>query len=319
MPGQPGRHLREVAGDRQLVAVEPEVAVIGGVGVERAVAQPAQQGGAVGGRAQRRRHDVAQGVRALVTGPLEAQVVRADLAIDGHAAPPRRCDLGEGPGARDVHDVRRRARHLGQRQEAVHALGLECDRPAARERVEAEPALRDELPREQVDRPAVLAVRQHDHPERRGLLHHRQRHVVVGHDPELDVGEPQLDAADPQLRHVAHVASAVGERLPDHRVEGEVDQRVGQLVGERAPRRLDRPLALEGVDEGERAGRPAEQRRARVVAHAAEGMRVHVDRARQHQASRRVDDVGAAAVDLAHLRRSGRPRSGRRRRRSPPG
>ena len=141
-PGQPGRHLREVAGDGQLVAVEPEVAVIGGVGVERAVAQPAQQGGSVGGRAQRRRHDVAQGVRALVTGPLEAQVVRADLAMDGHAAPARRCDLGEGTGARDVHDVRRRARHLGQRQEAVHALGLECDRPAARERVEAEPALR---------------------------------------------------------------------------------------------------------------------------------------------------------------------------------
>ena len=38
---QAGRDLREVARDRQLVAVEAQVAVIGGVGVERAVAQAA--------------------------------------------------------------------------------------------------------------------------------------------------------------------------------------------------------------------------------------------------------------------------------------
>ena len=82
---QAGRHLREVAGDRQLVAVEPQVAVIRGVRVECAVAQAAQQRGAVGGRAQRRRHHVAQRVRPLVLGPLEAQVVRADLGVDGHA------------------------------------------------------------------------------------------------------------------------------------------------------------------------------------------------------------------------------------------
>ena len=39
MPGRPVGTLREVAGDRQLVAIEPQVAVIGGIGVERAVAQ----------------------------------------------------------------------------------------------------------------------------------------------------------------------------------------------------------------------------------------------------------------------------------------
>ena len=253
------------------------------------------------GRAQRRRHHVAQRVRPLVLGPLEAQVVRADLGVDGHPAPPRGDDLGQRPGAGDVHHVGRRARDLGQREEAMHALGLEGDRSAAWQRVEAEPALGDELPREQVDRAAVLAVRQHDHPECRRLLHHGQRDVVVGHDPELDVGQPELDAADTELGHIAHVPRAVGERLPDHGVEGEVDERVGHLVGERAPGRLDRALALERVDEGERARGAAEQRRARVVAHAAEGVRVHVHRSRQHEATRRVDDLATGALDLADL------------------
>ena len=54
-----------------------------------------------------------------------------------------------------------------------------------------------------------------------------------------------------------------------------------------------------GVDEGERARGAAEQRRARVVADAAEHVRVHVDRARQHQ---------AAASRRSPRRRRARPR-----------
>src|SRR4029077_1019536 len=57
---------------------------------------------------------------------------------------------------------------------------------------------------------------------------------------------------------------------------------------------------FEGVDEGERARGAAEECRARVVANAAEHVRVHVDRPGQHQAAGRVDHLGAAALDPAH-------------------
>ena len=310
--GQAGRHLREVAGHRQLVAVEPEMAVIGGVGIESAVAQAAHQGGAVAGGAQRRCHHVAQRVRPLVLGALEAQVVWADLAIDGHPAPPRRGDLGERASARHVHHVGRRARDLGQRQEAVDALGLERDRPAARKRGEPEPALGDELPREQVDRTAVLAVREHDHAQRRGLLHHGERDVVVGHDAELDVGEPELDAPDPHLRDVAQIARAIGERLPDHRVEGEVDERSGSSSASvRRAASTGRSPASASTKASALVVPPSSAERVSARTRS-EDVRVHVDRSRQHEAARRVDHLGAASARSRPRARSGRPRSARR-------
>ena len=47
--GHAGRHAPEVAQRRQLVTVEPQVAVIGRQGVQAAVAERVQQRGAVGG------------------------------------------------------------------------------------------------------------------------------------------------------------------------------------------------------------------------------------------------------------------------------
>ena len=309
--GEPRRHLREITRDGLLVAIEPQVAVIGRIRVEIARAQAAQERGAIARRAQRRRHHVAQRVRALVARALEEQVVRADLGVDSHSALPRRRDLRERPRAGDVHDVGRRARDLGEREEAVDALGLERDRPAARERVEAEPALRHQAPREKVDRPAVLAVGEDDHAELGGLLQDGQRDVVLGHDAELDVGEPELDAADAELGDGAHVARAIRERLPDDGVEREIDVGVGQLVGERPAGRLGRALARERIDEGERRRRAAEERRAGVVADAAEDMRVHVDRPGQHEAPGGVDDVRTGALDLADVHDQCRPRRAR--------
>ena len=139
----------------------------------------------------------------------------------------------------------------GQDQEPVHALRLELDGPAGGERLDAEPALRDALPRQEVDRAAVLAVRERDDPELGGLLHHRERHVVVGHDPELDVGQPQLDAPDAERRGLGEVAAAIRLGLPDHGVEREVDVRLGHLVGERPARGLGRALARKRVHERE--------------------------------------------------------------------
>ena len=192
--------------------------------------------------AKRRRHHVAQGVRPLVVGALEEQVVRAHLGVDGLPTPPRGADLLERRAAGHVHDVRGGAGDPGEHQEPVHALGLELDRPAGGERLDAEPALGDALPCEQVDRTAVLAVGERHDPELGGLLHDPKRDVVVGHDPELDVGQPQLDAADSEGRGVGEVARAVRLRLPDDGVEGEVDVRLGHLVGERPPGRLRGPL-----------------------------------------------------------------------------
>ncbi len=184
----------------------------------------------------------------------------------------------------------------------MHAFGLQLDRAAARQRVETQPARGDELTGEQVDRAAVLAVREHDDAEFRGLLHDGEGDVVLGHDAQLDVGQPELHAADAECRDVAQIAGRVRARLPDHGVEREVDQRVGHFVRERAARRLDRALALERVHERQRAGRAAAECRARVVADAAEDVRVHVDGARQHQAARGVDHLGARAIDVPDRR-----------------
>ena len=274
------------------------MAVIGRVGVERAVAQAPHERRAVGGRAQRRRHHVAQPVRALVLLALEAQVMGADLGVDGLPARSRGRDLLERPCARDVHDVRRGTGDLGERQEAVHALGFQLDRAAAGERIEAQSPGRDELPGEQIDRPPVLAVGERHDPELGGLLQDRESDVVLGHDAELDVGQPELHAADAERRHVAQVARLVRARLPDHGVEREIDQGGGQLIGERAAGRLDRALAVERIHEGQRARRAAAERRARVVANAAEDVRVHVDGPRQHQTARRVDHLGTRAIDV---------------------
>ena len=65
-PGEPGRDPREVALHRHLVAVEPQVAVIGGVCRHVAGPQALQKRRAVGGRPKRRRHHIAQRVRPLV-------------------------------------------------------------------------------------------------------------------------------------------------------------------------------------------------------------------------------------------------------------
>ena len=124
-----------------------------------------------------------------------------------------------------MDDVRLGAGQLGHHQEAMHALGLELDRPAARQRAETQLAALHQLLRQHVDHPAVLAVGKHDHVQLGRLLDHREGDVVVGLDAQLDVGQPQLDAAHAQLGRVAQVAVAVGLRLPDHGVEGQVDQR----------------------------------------------------------------------------------------------
>ena len=274
------------------------MAVIRGVGVERAVGKRGPQRRLVGERAQRGRHHVAHRIGAAVMGLVEEQVVRAGLGMHGLAPIPRRGDRLERPAAGHVHHIGRRARQLGHDQEAVDALGLERDRAAARQRREAELAGGDEFPRQRIDHAAVLAMRQHDHAERRRLLHDREGDVVVGHDPELDVGQPQLDAADSQLGRLAHVAGAVGPRLPDHGVQSDIDARLGKLVGDGPPGRLGRSLAGLGVDEGKGRRRPAAQGRAGVRRDRAEDVRVDVDAAGEHEAAGRVHDLGAGPIDL---------------------
>ena len=227
--------------------------------------------------------------------------MRTDLAEHRHSPPPRDLDLVERRAPADVHHVRRCTRELGQHQEPVHALGLEPDRAAPRQRLGAELAPLDQLARQHVDDAAVLAVGQHDDAELGRLLHHPERDVVVGLDAELVVGEPELHAADPEPGDVAEIALAVALRLPDHRVERQVDQRLGHLVCERAARGLDRSLARLGVHEHERRGGPADERRARVVADGTEDMGVHVDRPGEDEASGRVEHLRPFPVDAPDL------------------
>ena len=139
-----------------------------------------------------------------------------------------------------MDDVRLGAGQLGHHQEAMHALGLELDRPAARQRAETQLAALHQLLRQHVDHAPVLAVGKDDHVQLGRLLDHREGDVVVGLDAQLDVGQPQLDAADAQLGRVAQVAVAVGLWLPDHGMEGEIDQRARHLLLQRPPRRLRR-------------------------------------------------------------------------------
>ena len=301
-PGKPGRDLGEVVLHRHLVAVEPQVAVVGGVGRHVARPQPLQERRPVGGRAQRRRHHVAQRVRPLVV----ASARRA-----GGASTPRACTVcprrraarisssGSRPVTWTTYGVAP-ASPARTRNRCTHSASSSIGRLAGSDSMPSRPS-RDALPRQEVDRAAVLAVGERDDPELGGLLHHRERDVVVGHDPELDVGQPQLDAADAERRGVGEVAAAVRLRLPDHGVEGEVDVRLGHLVGERPARRLGGALARQRVDERERGGRPAAQRRAGVGRDAAEGMGVHVDAPGQDEAARRVDHVGGRRVDAADL------------------
>ena len=139
----------------------------------------------------------------------------------GHTSPctvmapaARGLDLLERRAPGHMHHVRGRAGQLGQHQEAMDALGLQLDRPAARKRLETELSPLDQLPRQHVDDAAVLAVGEHHHAQLGRLLHHREGDVVVGLDAELVVGEPQLDAAHPQRGDVTQVAVAVGTAAP---------------------------------------------------------------------------------------------------------
>jgi hypothetical protein len=64
--GHPGRYLREVVQHRQLVTVEPQVAVVGRVRADAAVAEAVEQRQLVVAGAERWGHHVAHGVVTLV-------------------------------------------------------------------------------------------------------------------------------------------------------------------------------------------------------------------------------------------------------------
>ena len=124
------------------------------------------------------------------------------------------------------------------------------------------------------------------------------------------------DSFSPWMPGVRMVGRVVDVRPVDERRDARVDalERAGQVAGVDVLGPVQRREAVEHLDEVvvERGVRraAADRRLPRVP--------VRVDEAGDHDASRAVDHLGVGREVPAHLRRSCRPRSGRRRRRCRP-
>ena len=141
----------------------------------------------------------------------------------------------------------------------MHALGLERDRPAARERLEAEPALGDAAAASagRSTRPFSQCAST-TMPSAAASCMTAKRDVVVGHDAELDVGQPQLDAADARARRRRAGrpgGTPRGSQITAWKARSMCDSGSSSASVRRAASAGRSPGS--GVDEGERRRRPA--------------------------------------------------------------
>lgn len=308
--GEAVGNLREVAAAELLLAHEAEGAVVRRHDLEVVGAQAAPQGGLVllGPKGR-----TAYVLRALevrfreVVGRQE-QVLRAGLAEDVQALVARPCQLGDRLLRRDVHDVQRGPRDLGELDGAVSGLGLQ--QRLAYLAVEARVGLsaRQRLFHEDVDRDAVLGVHHDQAAVLGGALHGAQDLAVVAVE-DAGVGHELLEGGDSLLDQQVHLLERLLVDVGDDHVEGVVDGALAVGLGvpgvEALAQRVADALHREVDDGGGAApGRGPGARLEGVRGEGAAERQLHVgvgvDAAR--------DDVLAGGVDGP----LGRPRLGRR-------
>lgn len=224
--------LREVAPAELLLAHEAEGAVVGRHDLEVVGAQAPPQGGLVLlGPKGRAAHVLrAFEVRFREVVGRQEQVLRAGLAEDVQALVTRPCDLGDRLLRRDVHDVQRSARDLGELDGAVGCLGLQ--ERLAHLAVEARVGLaaRQRLFHEDVDRDAVLRVHHDQAAVLGGALHGAQDLAVVAVE-DAGVGHELLEGGDALLDQQVHLLERLLVDVGDDHVEGVVDGAVAVGLG----------------------------------------------------------------------------------------
>jgi hypothetical protein len=254
-------------------------------------------------RPEGRAHHVAGGlipIRVAVDRVVEDQVLREHLAERDLALEPGPRQRLEGVDAAGVHEVERRAEHLGDAQGAVGGLAFDLRRPRQRVALRAVDTLVVDGLLQPIDQLAVLGMHGAQRAELARAHEAVHQHLVIAHDGVL-VRHEVLERVDAALgRQHAHVA--VHRLVPPG--DGDVEAVVaGRLLGPLAPRvvGLDDRLARarDGeIDDGRRAaghrrGGAGEEVLGRHRAHEGQlHMRVRVDAAGQHEGARGVDDVG---------------------------
>ncbi len=218
----------------------------------------------------------------------------------GQAAVARLGDLLERLGGREVDDVERHARHLGEADRAVRRLGFGARRPRERMPLRRRMALGERSPHEHIDDVAVLGVHADRPAVLPGLEEGAEDGAVVEHQ-DAAVRHEELERRHALLDEDVHLLlDGVGEVRDDH-VEAVVDCGLAFRLFHPGVARLAQRLALvldREVHDGRRAAVRGGDRAALEVVgrrRAAERhveMRVRVDAARDHELARGVEDAG---------------------------
>ena len=252
-------------------------------------------------RAERRAHDVRRGdleVGVAIHGIVDEQVTGQYLAVDPLSFVTGTRNRFERLSAGVVHDIQRRAQHLGDANRAIGSLALDLGRPRQRMGFGPRDALFEQLFLQAEHELAVFGMHGRYRAEFQRTRKAVHEYFVVGHDGAL-VRHEVLEAVDAVIANQrAHVlVDAVVP--PGH---GNVERIVGhRFLGPVAPLVIGLEQVLLRIRNGEvddhrRAAREA-RGRARVEILGRHGahewqlhVRVRVDPAGHYELSARVDD-----------------------------
>ena len=300
------RDLAEVVYPQNLLVLETERAVVGRDALQIAEPEPPPQVVLVPLLPQRRRHDVLGALEVLlvVAAQVQEQVLGAGLGEHLSAAVPRQGHLFERVRAAQVDDVDRHARHLGDRDRAMHSLRLHAGGTGQgvvlRRRLALGHCQLDDL----VDDDPVLGVHADQGAVLAGLAHGAEQRAVVDVE-QARVGHEHLVGGHALVGQPPHLPQPVVLHVGDDHVEAVVDARLAGRLLVPGLEPLKRRLAL-GLDrevddrrrtaEGGRPGAGLEVVGARRAAEGHVHVGVGVDAARHDQPPRRVD--GPVRLDL---------------------
>ena len=197
--------------------------MVGGDDLQVVIAQAAPQMLVMMLRSQRRRAHVLRALelvfgRAAQIVLTEEQILRTGLGIRRQAAIARLHHPLERALRRQVHDIDRHVRHLGQRDGAIGARRLGHFRPRERVIDRRRVAGRDRPLDEHVDRRPRLGVHANERAQLARAQHRAKDRLVVEHE-HAGIGHEHLEAGDALFDDVAHLAEHARRHVGGDHVE----------------------------------------------------------------------------------------------------